>query len=314
MKTRIRASEKASGAKSSSLPGTCAGSKVAIIMRSKNEQPHAERALESLLRQSFAGYVLYNVDSGSTDGSLEMLKRLSPFPENIVEIAPEEYIPGRVLNKMIGGTEAPIIVLLNADCIPLSENWLDMMLQPIIDNDADAITARQVARPDAHFIVKYDLERAYGNRNIAMNQDPFFSAAACAFKRSLWEQQKFPEEGWGEDLVWAVKCKRRGARFGIAVDAAVEHSHNYTLKTLYRREFGHGIVQYQMLNARPSFLRQGFACLKHIVRDILHALREAKSTTIPYNILYRLTFHRAHYRGRRAGLHRRGFPKKFFRD
>lgn len=291
------------------LPG-----QVAVIMRSKNEQPHTERALEILFRQTFTSFVLYNVDSGSTDGTLEALRRHNPVPENIREIAPEEYIPGRVLNMMIGRTAAPTIVLLNADCIPLSENWLEDLLQPLVEDHADAVTARQIARPDAYFIVEYDLERAYGIRNTDKRRDIVFSAAACAFRRGLWEAVKFPEEGWGEDLVWAVKCEKKGARFDMAVNAPVEHSHNYTLMTLYRREFGHGIVQYQVLNARPSLLRQGFACLKHIARDVYHAVCSAKATTIPYNTLYRITIHWAHYRGRRAGIHRRGFPREFFRD
>lgn len=288
--------------------------KVAIIMRSKNEQPYAECALQSLFKQTFKDFVLHNVDSGSTDGTLEAVRRHNPESENIIEIPPEEYVPGRVLNRMISRTDAPIVVLLNADCIPLTETWLEDLLRPILADETDATTARQVARPDAHFIVRYDLERAYGDRNIEKKQDHFFSAAACAFKRSLWENEKFPEEGWGEDFVWAVNCKKSGARFSIAVNAAVEHSHNYTLKTLYRREYGHGIVHYQMLNAHPALLRQGFACLKHIVRDTLHALRSGKIPSIPYNVAYRTTFHWSHYKGRCAGARGSGFSKEFFRD
>ncbi len=287
---------------------------VAVIMRSKNEEPYATQALQMLFKQTYPNFKLYNVDSGSTDGTLQAIKKFNPDPQSVKEILPADYLPGRVLNDMISSVEEELIVLLNADCIPQDEAWLDTLLRPLLTDQADAVTGRQVARPDAHFIVAYDLDRGYGDRNLKNKRYNFFSAAACAFYRRIWETEKFPEEGWGEDFVWAVRCARQGVRFDIAVDAVVEHSHNYTLKTLYRRERGHGIVHYQMLNEPPSLLRQGFSCLKHIVRDVLYAFRKGQLLTIPYNIAYRTTFHWAHYQGKRAGLLQQGFPTEFFRS
>ena len=108
------------------------------------------------------------------------MKQYNPRPENIVEIQPGEYIPGRVLNRMIAMTAEPIVVLLNADCVPQSSDWLERLLAPVLDDEADAMTGRQIARSDAYFIVKYDLDRAYGDRNLDKKRDHFFSAAACA--------------------------------------------------------------------------------------------------------------------------------------
>ncbi len=287
---------------------------VAVIMRSKNEQPYTTRTLERLFAQTYPNFTLYNVDSGSTDGTLEAIKEFNPVAANVKEIQPTEYVPGRVLNNMIESVEEPIIVLLNADCIPRDDSWLSTLLQPLLTDAADVVTGRQVARPDAYFIVAYDLDRGYGDNNLQKKRYNFFSAAACAFHRRLWEQEKFPEEGWGEDFVWAVNGERRGWRFDIVVDAVVEHSHNYTLETLYRRERGHGIVHHQMLGEAPSLFRQGFACGKHIVRDLLYAVRKGHPLTIPYNVLYRMTFHWAHYQGKRAGYLQKGFPDEFFRD
>ncbi len=287
---------------------------VAIVMRSKNEQPHTERTLAGLSAQRYRNFAVHVVDSGSTDNTIEVLKQYPELVGSLVEIAPDEYIPGRVLNRMIGQTKEPIVVLLNADCVPTDASWLEELLRPILEDTADAVSARQVARPDARFIVKRDLDRAYGSTDPRGKSAPFFSAAACAFKRTLWEEEKFPEEGWGEDFVWAVRCKQRGARFVISTKAVVEHSHNYTLKTLFRREFGHGMVYYQVLKAKPSLSWQVLASLKHIVRDGLDAVIEGEVRTIPYNFLYRLTFDWAQYRGRRAGYREEGFPNVFFRE
>lgn len=287
---------------------------VAVIMRSKNEEPYATQTLEQLFAQTYPDFTLYNVDSGSTDGTLEAIKKYNPNSGNIKEIQPADYVPGRVLNDMIASVKEEIIVLLNADCIPLDETWLSTLLKPLLLEQVDVVTGRQVARPDAYFIVTYDLDRGYGDNSLQNKRHSFFSAAACAFRRDIWDNEKFPEEGWGEDFVWAVRCAQRGVRFDVAVDAVVEHSHNYTLKTLYRRERGHGIVHHHVLKETPSVLGQGFACFKHVVRDVLYALRKGRLLTIPYNVVYRAVFHWAHYQGRRAGSMKQGFPKEFFRD
>tara|TARA_R110001592_G_scaffold208210_4_gene459234 strand:+ start:700 stop:1626 length:927 start_codon:yes stop_codon:yes gene_type:complete len=295
-------------------PDTTAKPQVAVIMRSKDEQPYTEKTLECLYKQRYTNFTLYNIDSGSTDGTLEAIKNYNKIAENITEIPPGAYVPGPVLNRMISNVRESIIVLLNADCVPTDENWLSLLLEPILSGDADVVTSRQIARPDAYFIVRYDLDRAYGDRNLKKKRYNFFSAAACAFKRELWEKEKFPEEGWGEDFVWAVRNQAHGFRFDIAVDSVVEHSHNYTFKTLYRRERGHGIVHYQMLKEDPSLLRQGFTCVKHIVRDILYATRKGAVISIPYNMVYRTVFNWAHYQGRHAGRSEQGFPQEFFRE
>ncbi|VGO21291.1 hypothetical protein SCARR_03363 [Pontiella sulfatireligans] len=262
-------------------------SAVAIIMRSKNEMPHVRRALAMLTQQTFREFKLYAIDSGSTDGTLESLRK---HGVDVVQITPEEYVPGRVLNDAIARAKHQIIVLLNADAVPLSHDWLEKLLLPITENRADAAFSKQIARPDAHFIVAYDYERAY-NSNKA---DPcFFSAVACAFRRELWEMVRFREHGYAEDAAWAAECATGGARLQLAEDSTVEHSHNYTLTALSQKRLRQALT----FDQAPSAGRQTWRCVREIVRDLLHAGAKLKPHTIPYNIAYRITIHRALQRG-----------------
>lgn len=260
---------------------------IAIIMRAKDEMPYVEGALTMLARQSRSDYTLYAVDSGSTDGTLQALERSGA---NLKQINPEEYVPGKVLNEAIEGTEAEIIVLLNADAIPLSEKWLEQLILPILGNEADATFSKQVARPDARFIVKYDYERGYTPRNAAPD---FFSAVACAFKRELWDKQPFPESGYAEDARWATDHAAEGARIQLLENASVEHSHNYTLDGLFQKRYRQAITSSDV----PNPGKQTFKCLREIIRDLGYAVLKFKLHTIPYNIKYRITIHQAVYQG-----------------
>jgi len=270
---------------------------VDIIMRSKNEMPYAVTVLDRLSRQTWKDYTLYNVDSGSTDGTLEIVRRCNP--DRLVEIPPKSYAPGKVLNDMIARTGAEVIVLLNADAIPLNEFWLERLVRSVLDATADASMSKQHARPDACFIVDYDYRRAYDPRNIKEENEDFFSAVACAFRRTWWERYKFPESGYAEDLAWARTCREQGAKFKFVLDSEVEHSHNYTLKELYRKKYRHGQTYHRIYQQQPKPMAQTLACVRELVRDFLHAFRRLRPWTIPYNIAYRIIIHVAIHQGLR---------------
>jgi len=275
-------------------------SSTAIIMRARNEMPYVQRVLDMLQRQGFRDYVLYAVDSGSDDGTFEALQAACP-PERLERIPPESYAPGKVINHAIERTEQDVVVLLNADAVPLSEHFLEILLGPLQRGKADAVFARQRARPDARFIVAYDYQRAYASAHMAPD---FFSAVACAFKRPLWERHRFRPEGYAEDLAWARSCMADGARFCFVPEAEVEHSHNYTLKALYRKRRRQAVT----FDDQPHLPGRIGSCLREMGRDLLHACRKWRPDTIPYNLAYRLVIHTAIHQGLKEAGRRSAEP------
>lgn len=264
-------------------------------MRAKNEMPHARRALAALRTQTRRDWKLYAIDSGSTDGTLEEI--LAFPPDEMVRIAPEDYEPGPVLNRMVGMTAEPLILFLNADAIPLDDQWLEKLVRPVEGGEVEATMSVQVPRADADFIVAYDYERAYDPRNIKEENEDFFSAVACCFRRELWEKHPFKESGYSEDLAWARECRKAGARFRLVVDSRVEHSHNFTIPGLHKKRYRHGRAYVDIFNMRPNGLRQAAQCAKEIIRDTLHAVRCGRVDTIPFNLRYRYTIHQALHEG-----------------
>jgi len=249
--------------------------------------PYVQHALARLEQQTFSTFDLFAVDSGSTDGTFQALEKSGC---RLTQIKPGEYIPGRVLNHAVKRTDHEIIVLLNADAIPQSDTWLEQLLFPIIGKKADATFCKQVARPDAKFIVNYDYERAY--RRESMSSD-FFSAVACAFTRELWEKVPFPETGYAEDARWAKESISRGFSIEYVAECSVEHSHNYSLSGLFQKRYRQALTSKEV----PNIGKQISHCIRELVRDFGYAFATFKWLTIPYNIAYRITIHRAIYHG-----------------
>ncbi len=277
---------------------------LAIIMRAKNEMPYARRALAALRTQRRSDWRLYAIDSGSTDGTLEEIEAFGP--DELVRIAPEDYEPGPVLNRMVGMAREPIIVFLNADAIPLDDDWLGNLVAPVEAGSVDATMSVQVARPDADFIVAYDYARAYDPRNIKEENEDFFSAVACCFKKTLWQAHPFKEKGYSEDLAWARDCRRAGASFRLVTTSRVEHSHNFTLPGLHKKRYRHGKAYVDIFDAKPDPVGQTVSCLREMVRDVFHAARCGRVDAIPFNLAYRYTIHRALFLGIRDERRSRG--------
>jgi rhamnosyltransferase len=270
---------------------------VAIIMRSKNEMPHIRAALEALQTQTNQDFELFAIDSGSTDSSLSVLRKYC-IADHLTEISPEDYAPGKVLNEAIARIDHPIIVLLNADSIPQSNDWLEQLIRPIHNGIADATFSKQVARPDAHFIVAYDYQRAYDPKNIKAD---FFSAVSCAFKRELWERHKFHNDDYAEDIIWANACTIFGASLQLIPESLIEHSHNYTLTKLFNKKFRHGYAFAKYLGMTSNLKHRLYLCTRELVRDLIYACQKKKFRTIPYNIAYRVIIHAGLHRGIKTG-------------
>lgn len=262
---------------------------VAIIMRAKDEMPYVQQALTRLEQQTVSTFDLFAVDSGSTDGTFQTLEKSGC---HLTRIKPEDYVPGTVLNDAVKRTHHEILVLLNADAIPQSDTWLEQLLFPIIGKKADATFCKQVARPDAKFIVNYDYERGY--RRESMSPD-FFSAVACAFTRELWDTLPFPENGYAEDARWAAEIINQGFTIEYVEACAVEHSHNYSFSGLFQKRYRQAQAQGEL----PNPGKQTYSCIREVIRDLAFALSRCRLLTIPYNIVYRVTIHRAIHAGRK---------------
>lgn len=266
----------------SSIIPSSIGASVAVIMRCKNEMPIVEQVLQKLYEQKGVQFTLYSIDSGSTDGSLEVLTRYSA---DVQTISAESYQPGRVLNNALAAIRADIIVLLNADAVPLSEYWLYSMVEQIQNGNADAVFCQQSPREDAFFIVKEEYRLAFDPVNIK-KQKRFFSHVAAAFKRSLWEKYPYYEEGYSEDCEWANRIVRDGYLIQYLPVCCVEHSHNYTLKQLYRRKFIEGEADGYIEGRRNGLGRIVLRYLKKSAQFISACVRRGKIGDIPHGITW----------------------------
>ena len=76
---------------------------VAVVMRSFNDIDTIRETLSALMAQSYKDFELWNFDSTSTDGTLDVIREFNA-PERILLNDSRCYNPGRILNEAVAAT------------------------------------------------------------------------------------------------------------------------------------------------------------------------------------------------------------------
>ena len=279
--------------------------RISIIMRSCNDSDVIRGTLEMVRAQSYTNYELWNFDSTSTDGTLDIIREFNA-PERILLNDPARYNPGRVLNAAVSATPGDILVFLNSDATPQDSDWLARLIEPLQDPGTAACYGRQTPRPECRSLFVKDTERAFGKGHIAARWLHFFSMANSAVRRVLLEAHPFETDiQYSEDIEWSYRLRNLGHRIVYVPEAAAMHSHNYTLKQSYRRHFGEGKAEawiFRNGELNTSFLRYCLLPLgREVLRDIGWAARHASMDAILHCVPLRTVQKWGRWRGLKTG-------------
>jgi rhamnosyltransferase len=229
--------------------------RIAIVIPTRNAGTRLEDVLSAITAQigPFQPEIIA-VDSGSTDGTVERLKR---HGGSVLSVRPGAFNHGKTRNDALRQVDGDYAVLLVQDAIPASSTWLATLVQPLLDDSSIAGTfARQVPRASAsrvtaHYLAQWVAAapepRTVGplTRDVFDKMSPAERHIACAFdnvcsciRLTVWNAHPFPATPIGEDLEWARDVLLAGYKLAYVPDAVVEHSHErsiaYELQRTYR--------------------------------------------------------------------------------
>jgi glycosyltransferase involved in cell wall biosynthesis len=129
--------------------------KVAIAMRSYNDRDVIRGTLEMIRRQHYPDFVLWNFDSSSTDGTFEIMQEYNDL-DRIRQNDASSYNPGRVLNEAVSTVGGDVVVFINSDATPESEDWLEQLIAPLADTNVGTVYGRQTPREDCRSLFVKD--------------------------------------------------------------------------------------------------------------------------------------------------------------
>lgn len=210
---------------------------VSIIMRSYNEGWALRETLPALAGQAFDRWELIVIDSGSTDGSQELIR--AACPAHFVQLTPAEYNPSRVMNQGFELARTGFGIFLNADATPQGPAWLGPLVEALQSPRVAACFGRQIPRPDCQAVFACDYDRCFGPERESARWEHFFSMVSSGLRRDVWERRGFREDlQYAEDDEYTRWCRARGYEVVYVPESVAMHSHNYTPEQAYKRAFG----------------------------------------------------------------------------
>ena len=224
-----------------------------VVIPTRNGAETLPELLDSLWAQRTTGSVeIIAVDSGSTDGTLELLK---PRVNAVIPVDPRDFDHGLTRNLGVERARGEFVMLLVQDAVPVGELFLESLARPLTeDPEVAGAFARQQPRADATRIARHYLERwvansetprkskLRGGRQQIDAMSPMDRLLFCAFdnvasciRRSEWVKHPFMSVPIAEDLAWSLDVLLAGYAIAFVPDATVTHSHDRGPLYEYRR-------------------------------------------------------------------------------
>lgn len=244
--------------------------RASVVIRCYNEAEHIGKLLAELKRQSFTDYEVIVVDSGSDDGTLDIVGSEDVILEHIRK---EDFSFGRSLNIGCRAARGEFLVFISAHCYPEHEDWLVNLLAGFDDEKVAVVYGKQRGIPDSHFSERQIFKSWFPEESIARQEGPFSNNANAAVRRSLWEMNPYDESLTGlEDVAWAQQVMRDGWWVSYRADAGVIHVHDETpsqIRNRYRRE----AITFQKVFPGEHFSTWDFLRLttRNVIADTLAA-------------------------------------------
>jgi O-antigen biosynthesis protein len=226
------------------------------------------------------------VDSGSTDGSLEIARR---HGATVIEIPKSEFSHGGTRNLAVERSRGDAVAFLTQDATPASEEWLASIVEGFEQaEDVALVFGPHIPRPGHSHVFAREMRdhfRTWGDgeridvQRLERSPDAlaayrlypyklqFFSDVNGAVARWAWERVPYRDVPYAEDQLLAREMIESGYAKVFHPGAAVYHSHDYPPAQFLRRYFDEFRSLREVLGHVEAF------GLEHVARTAYHQTR-----------------------------------------
>jgi rhamnosyltransferase len=236
------------------------------------------------------------VDSGSADGSVELARSTGA---RVCEIPPSEFNHGATRNLAAELARGDVLVFTSQDAFASGEGWLAALTAPLAEDDSLAGTyGRQIAHLEATPPERFFMDFLYGERartqraagihELSM-ETTLFSNVNSAIRAEVFARFGFVDDIiMSEDQEWSRRVLLAGYALRYVPEAAVHHSHPYTLRQAFRRFFDSGVSSERayMAGARPSSVVLRRQALRYAREELAWLWGTGRRRWIPYSAAY----------------------------
>ena len=298
---------------------------VSVIIPTLNGARWLDDLLSAVVRQTLLPEEVLFVDSGSTDSTVTIIQRyMGNYPFiRLLEIKQANFDHGGTRTLAARQSSGDILLFMTQDAILADDKAFELLIDPFTENEKLAAAyGRQLPAPGATFFGEHlrlfnypEKSQLRGLRDWSFYgfKTVFISNSFAAWRHDpLKEQGYFPEQLlFGEDTVALAKMLEKGYYAAYVSEAAVFHSHNYSICQDFKRYFDIGVLHETQ---KKHLLRHGGpagAGKKYVLSEWALLVEKKKYYLFPESLLRNLCKFIAYKTGRRFRLLPSHWPARF---
>ena len=211
-----------------------------------------EELLNRLERQTYpiSGILVMNTQEEFWNKDWE--KR---YPKlRVHHIEKKEFDHGGTRARAAEDCKSDYMIYMTQDAMPADSKLVEEILRPLIEEKAQVSYARQLPAKNCHLIERFTRQFNYPEQPLTKGIEDlprlgiktyFCSNVCAAYDRRIYEKMGGFEKSaiFNEDMICAGTMIQKGYSVVYAADARVYHSHNYSGKQQFHRNFDLGVSQ-----------------------------------------------------------------------
>ncbi len=253
---------------------------ISVIVPTLNAGRQIDTLLTRLEQQTRKPDEIIVVDSSSEDITQEMVQR---HPEvKLIVIDRKDFNHGGTRDAMLRESIGDFVLFLTQDAMPSGNDYIAKIVAPFADDEVALVYGRQLPRKDARPAEALVRKYSYGDESMVITKadipglgiKAFHSTDVCAaYRRTAYlEVGGFETDVLtNEDMFIAARFLHAGWKIVYEAKATVIHSHNFTFKQQYKRNYIQGveIARHKDILGDASLSGEGLSLVKYTLGGLL---------------------------------------------
>lgn len=273
--------------------------KVSVIIPTLNAEHELPQLLCALNQQKHHIDELIVVDSESNDKTVDICEANDKI--KLLHVKRRDFDHGRTRDLALRSSIGNIVIFLTQDAIPVDDDFIGNIIQPLKNADIAVSTGRQIPKANATDMERLVRQFNYPSESYVRSKDDipqmgikaFFSSDVCAaYRKDIYLALggfDYPLKT-NEDMFFAAKAINAGYKISYTADAKVYHSHNFTLKEQYKRNYiqGYEIEKNKAILSNVSQESEGIRLVKYVSANLIRQGQIASFIRFGFDCVARL--------------------------
>ena len=172
----------------------------------------------------------------------------------IHHVSEAEFDHGKTRDMGVQLSKAPYFLCMTQDAVPYDNKVIEELVKVLQMDNVASVYGKQLARENSHILEGFarkfnypDKSRMKGKEDLEnLGIKTYFCSNVCAaYKREVYDKLGgfIQKTIFNEDMIYAAAVIKAGYKIGYVAEAQVIHSHHYSGKQQFHRNFDLGVSQ-----------------------------------------------------------------------